>query len=722
MKRKFLKSVSLSMVCCLLFSTMASASLTGFFDEENTVPVTGKTLRYFDNEADWVASDDISGAKIPDGLVRFAKGGDTVPDTDTVVNGLFGKAPDDISFKLAGTGAGNLMASLVRVNYANGANKPTGGNPEYANFTSGTVTVYVDMATSVQESDHVYKGIRSTFYANSDDAQYASLLNFNSDGNIEILNSGEGDTATYTVPYETNKWYSFAVELKGNSLFYNAWIDGTKVTMAESAGNRMHRNQVCTAFSDLCIGREVTADQYDDLYIDNLAIYFDEPYSQERYHAIKDASSISLERDILSENRSIDNVRTDLYLPTEGEYGSTISWTSSNPEVIAEDGTVIQADEETVVTLTATITNGGKSEEKSFTVTVAKFLGANMEDVFSDYEDLTFDAIKGLNMYAGAVVSDLELPGTGECGSTITWVSSNPSVIGNDGLVTRESKTSKRVTLTATITKGEGDEKATDIKEFDLNVLGDDAVFDAFEKTGVDPTTNKAVCDWSKIAWYTDRLGYSYSATSGELGVRGLYCTVGKITGEYIVYDAMPGADFVVDVTRYGGFNAYTFETAGEDKKFTKFTKFSTKTGILIPGITDANNWTITRYSSTEPLPEGTRYLKINVGAATNTSPGQLGRALLSKVQITGYGGHYGNDICMSDILGENTAADNITDDLCIYPMWGVEWESSNTDVIATNGAVTRPVEDTVVTMTAETNTPDMKSKKTFTLTVKAAE
>ena len=57
-------------------------------------------------------------------------------------------------------------------------------------------------------------------------------------------------------------------------------------------------------------------------------------------------------------------------LPTEGDHGTTISWTSSDTSVIADDGTVTAQTEDTTVTLTARISKGSYYYDKAYSVTV----------------------------------------------------------------------------------------------------------------------------------------------------------------------------------------------------------------------------------------------------------------------------------------------------------------------------------------------------------------
>ena len=63
----------------------------------------------------------------------------------------------------------------------------------------------------------------------------------------------------------------------------------------------------------------------------------------------------------------------NLTLPTQGDNGSTISWSSSNTAIIANDGTVVRpavGEEDATVTLTVTATLGDVTETKTYTVIV----------------------------------------------------------------------------------------------------------------------------------------------------------------------------------------------------------------------------------------------------------------------------------------------------------------------------------------------------------------
>ncbi|SDJ26482.1 immunoglobulin-like domain-containing protein [Salimicrobium halophilum] len=70
---------------------------------------------------------------------------------------------------------------------------------------------------------------------------------------------------------------------------------------------------------------------------------------------------------------SEDSVTQDLILPNEGFDGTTISWSSSNEDVVTADGIVTRPETGTgdeVVTLTATITNGAEVQTEEVTLTI----------------------------------------------------------------------------------------------------------------------------------------------------------------------------------------------------------------------------------------------------------------------------------------------------------------------------------------------------------------
>lgn len=152
-----------------------------------------------------------------------------------------------------------------------------------------------------------------------------------------------------------------------------------------------------------------------------------------------------------------DSVTGDVELQTLGSAGCTITWTSSNEEVMNGDGKVnrpTNGSSSSTITLTATIAYNSSNDTKEFTVTVLPW--TDEEEVEYDVDNLTWDTIKGINTVKTEVMYDLVLPTTGTRNSTIEWTSSNADAIATDGTVTRPAYKLGDVypVLQATITKG----------------------------------------------------------------------------------------------------------------------------------------------------------------------------------------------------------------------------------------------------------------------------
>ena len=90
----------------------------------------------------------------------------------------------------------------------------------------------------------------------------------------------------------------------------------------------------------------------------------------------------------------------DVTLPTKGLHGTTISWSSNNTDVIADDGTLKKPETETTVTLTATFSNNGYSEEKTYDVKVYE-APANDTDPYIVAKYYTNEAIDLTNAKEG---------------------------------------------------------------------------------------------------------------------------------------------------------------------------------------------------------------------------------------------------------------------------------------------------------------------------------
>ncbi|MFZ4616293.1 MAG: immunoglobulin-like domain-containing protein, partial [Rectinemataceae bacterium] len=166
------------------------------------------------------------------------------------------------------------------------------------------------------------------------------------------------------------------------------------------------------------------------------------------------------------------NVYADFLIPEELA-GATITW-PAQPAAATGGGKVELASPEALVTrqaktftvkMTATIKYGLATITKEVSVRVK----GTAPDPVADPTDKTAvatvvdsltdgTAIKGLSASGttSTVTTDLKLPTTGPDGTSITWSSSDPSVIGPDGQVIRQKGKARTVTLTAIVKDAKG--------------------------------------------------------------------------------------------------------------------------------------------------------------------------------------------------------------------------------------------------------------------------
>lgn len=137
-----------------------------------------------------------------------------------------------------------------------------------------------------------------------------------------------------------------------------------------------------------------------------------------------------------------------LSLPKTGVCSTQITWASDNTAVIANDGTVTRpTDKDAAVTMTATITKGGVTQTREFTVTVKVYkeeegLLAEYEFADEDVDDKLIEDVSGNENNAalkgsGASIANgiLTLPG-GDAGSTAAYVELPGTVFENQDTLT----------------------------------------------------------------------------------------------------------------------------------------------------------------------------------------------------------------------------------------------------------------------------------------------
>ncbi|WP_299090241.1 immunoglobulin-like domain-containing protein [uncultured Metabacillus sp.] len=290
-----------------------------------------------------------------------------------------------------------------------------------------------------------------------------------------------------TSAMKANKWEVATVVFSGQANTITLYVNGEKVATGSAGGKKLSEIIDPSAGFSGFIGKSIfkndsffkgmigdfrvyngalTDDQVMELYTETSS-----KIAKINQLVINDATeSLNITEYVDSEDESTDKITKNLALPAKGKHGVAITWSSSNTEVIANDGTVTRPEKtesDVKVELTANLAYEGLTAKKQFTVTVLK--------EYTDEQVVELDASNLAVINADNVKGNLSLPVSGQEGSTITWESSNPVMVKGSaeaaennkmlGWVTRPEADSK-VTLTATISKGNAEMK----KEFNLTV------------------------------------------------------------------------------------------------------------------------------------------------------------------------------------------------------------------------------------------------------------
>ena len=174
---------------------------------------------------------------------------------------------------------------------------------------------------------------------------------------------------------------------------------------------------------------------------------------------------------IFAPNDNANGVRQDLFLATLGTLGSTISWSSSNTNIITNSGLVTLPETPQTITLTATLTYNNTHQQKTFTLTVLKAPFTDLQIVTNDYDHLSL--ILAPNDHMSSITQNITLPTRGDMGSTISWLSNNSDIISHSGVVNRSGNQDTFVTLTATLQHN----TQSLIRTFELTVLKTSGIF-----------------------------------------------------------------------------------------------------------------------------------------------------------------------------------------------------------------------------------------------------
>ncbi|WP_052737760.1 family 43 glycosylhydrolase [Bacillus sp. SA1-12] len=191
----------------------------------------------------------------------------------------------------------------------------------------------------------------------------------------------------------------------------------------------------------------------------------------------------------------ISSVAGNIILPATGSNGSTISWKSSNEKILSNTGIVTFSDEEQTATLTATLELNGYKATKDFTITVVSLKKVT-------------ETIANKLYIPYVLTKDDKLPAASGVAS-ISWESSDPSVVGNNGTIHSSAEGMKEVSLTATISYKE--QQTT--KEYHVKVMEASASYIlSYHRAGGSVITDAMHMGYSKD-------GENYMALNNNTGV-----------------------------------------------------------------------------------------------------------------------------------------------------------------------------------------------------------
>lgn len=290
---------------------------------------------------------------------------------------------------------------------------------------------------------------------------------------------------------ELNRWYHISVVQDAYLNTYDVYLDYEKVN-----GESIYAPGNATINGINFYSNVKTAIGHESFRLRRITVRDLTPDAQERVDTATANLTIG----------QIDYDKAKIELPLYAENNTSVSWKSSMPDVISEDGTVTRASASKTVTLTATVKKGNSKATKTFDVTVNATSGnesATQEimQVIADY--LTVDKITDENPLC--LTKNLTLPSeitNGKAadigGVNISWESNYPAIVSKDGIVTRQPY-GGAATLTATLS-AKRNPSLTVEKKFNFAVdTGGEVYFSYDFEDMPEESAGEDVTSWSTI-------------------------------------------------------------------------------------------------------------------------------------------------------------------------------------------------------------------------------
>lgn len=252
--------------------------------------------------------------------------------------------------------------------------------------------------------------------------------------NSTFVNGASSGHFAVLIDYSAHSWFSWNT------------ISGTLVS---DSSENFYRNNNTTKYSYLMI--YINSTNTHSINIDNI---------KQTAVTLGDKKMAAEDKALLEEYMTsrydLTMIKSDMVLPSSGEkYGSEIVWESTNETYLSPLGKyTAPLDVDENVTLTAYIKrNDVTVDSAAFNITVK----SRMSDLSCAEADKAWldEYIAGLTGYPDKITGHILLPKKGEKqGSTISYTSSDSSVISPDGYVKASRREALTVTLTAAISYG----------------------------------------------------------------------------------------------------------------------------------------------------------------------------------------------------------------------------------------------------------------------------
>lgn len=481
-------------------------------------------------------------------------------------------------------------------------------------------------------------------------------------------------------------------------------------------------------------------------YLDDLII---------RRSSLTDSELVDMALSEVVLNTPADGIIETLTLPDTSRYGTSISWTSSHPDILTGEGFLARPKgDDVTVTMTATLTKGEASNSKEFPVVVRGY----SESEYIAY-DLEFEQLSG-GQKEWYVTDSLTLPSTHN-GATVTWSSNNKDVLSDTGVVSRRREDTL-VTLSGTFTYG------TDVftRDYNLMIAGNGTIL-TLEDFTASSTEGQNISGWN--GWTLEEpvydncvsavikkdiadglmpyaeaekvLSLTRTITAGEASVsnqkvkkslKNIKPEIMRLdfdflfrTDNSILYLELEGMNRHYAISKTGiGLKAYAETPFGKTLEINKWYHITIEQDsytnsysvyldyvklndepIYAPGTYNISSLNFYSNAVTATLHESFMVRRIMVRDMTPSPELAVSNA---KAALT-----------LGDI-DYNTARIEL-------PLYGIEntsvsWASSNPQVISTDGVVTRQAEALEVTLTASVKKGDVSQAKDFVINVAASE